>query len=1305
MQTRGCCLLAALFGGLFALVGCSNSSSEDRLEYDNTHSEVFISSRSFDDPEAFADSMMGLKSLDSVFVDDTITVVVNDTVYLMGYVSGNTNKIDRYVWYIEEPNQSSDSSKKDCEYFYGDAPKGCRFLAEEVANATQYAYVFKMVGVYNPLFITIDKNDVRDTAGIGKYIRVINPLPTLSVPKDTLWTKINGSITFPVVAKDSLGAIKSIKIDLDANGMAEANDLDVKKLKNDTLNVTVDFDSKYVDGKGNQKVYIIAKDDDGNEVKDSVDIHFYPKPTLKIVSLFDSVTVDGDSDSEQDTITITVNDTVYFTGTMPSDTDKIKRYVWHVDEPYEVDNAKTFSYAFKEVGVYNPFFITVDKKDVGDTVGANQFIRVVNTIPSLSVPKDTLWTKANGPVTFPVVAKDSLDAIKSIEIDLDASGKAEAKSLDVKKLKNDTLNVTVEFDSKYVDSKGNQKVYIIAKDDDGNEVKDSVNIHFNKKPTLKIVGPLDGSTINDKEYQIFLFDAKDEDNPDALRYFVRASNSVSVDEGSGVTAPEMSDKYLIAENLKEPYYVITDKNGKNQINLSGRIYWDVWVTDGYDTVFVDNIKENGKERPHTFLLVDLKNPMGTFKGVVKREGISSHKGITVEFSNSSNKYVTTTDMLGNYSINVPSGDYELLAYDPVSDGFDVATLSHRHVEIGETRQVEELVLRDVATPVIEIDNYISQTTERNVLFTGRVQDLESGLESVKCVLDGSVECACELKQDSRTAMLSKRLWETELKNLSEGKHSIKWTATDSVGLSSELSFDFQVFATEIVAAIKSDSESDTYQVSYMADQSKTYFEFRAVLKNANPIPDSIFWMSNINSEKIYASLVNKATSTAELKLCIADLSLKPGAVYEMTAFSERNGEFQSNKVRFGIMTAGIPVVYFTKPKMDTTVSIGDLITFDFLSNPNNSIGAVNQSESPILSYEKDGHTTKLDVNSFTPTESGVYKFILSLTNYGDQKTTRDTLVVTVENDPPTLKTTLLVDDPQQIKVNASTPIRVEASDKFGTIEKLEYGCLDGGNPSPVEDLNFVKGQKNVTNYVIQVTAPAYATDDFTCIVRVTDDDGQVASSNISYKVGYDIPVVKMKVDEMDLTINDVAELEFFAMDALGRIDSVQQACSAQKGLTSWETVYRGEDFENGDYTVTMPGTAGKYYCGIRVFDNDGYYAENMTIFNVLKASPSVKIIGSYDNVFVKDQIRLLADARDSTQYKNTILKGRIVEYQWGCAGSSESKIPLTTTSDRPQEYIATMPEKSDSKYRCAVVVTDDDGLTASDTVTINVRAK
>ncbi|MCQ2055385.1 MAG: hypothetical protein MJY82_08870 [Fibrobacter sp.] len=1013
-----------------------------------------------------------------------------------------------------------------------------------------------------------------------------------------------------------------------------------------------------------------------------------------------------------DTLTITVNDTVYLMGFLRYNADKIYRYIWHFEEPYNKengdslkkdcefysqgktskgcnyvtessDNAKPHFKVYTQAGLYSPLFIAIDGNNARDTAGVGQYVRVINTAPYLSVPKDTLWTRSKGDITFPIVALDSFGSIKNIKVDLDASGKNRAEKWKYKERGGDTLEITIKYDKDYVDSLGNQMIYVIVIDDDDNETIDSVNLHFNQKPKLTLISPEDNSTQNEQERLILNFNATDKDNPAALRYFIRAANPIQSDTSIEEFVPNFTDRYLIAENIKEPYYVAVSADGENQLGLSGRIYWDVWVTDGYDTVYADKIKESdGSLRPRTFLLVDLKNPYGVFTGFVQYDGRSNHSGILVMLQDSVNKYYAVTDNKGYFSKNVPSGSYRLIASDTSGNGYAPESLSYRHVEVGQTVRIGNLTLKDTVNPIVTFDNIYDTLNVRSIDMSGKIQDIGSQVKNVYAWLDND---ELEFKSDDESyfggynKLTNNWTWSMKLKDLIDGEHVFKILAKDSAGNNSDtLKMNFVVHATNLTFTV-----NDVGKKMVRQNDSLT---FKAIVKNAEPKIDTIYFTSNVSGAKTFKSIVKNDTATIKLKLNDFPTGLVAGKFYTMVAKGQNDQP--SARVDFGFYGTE-PIVYFETPADSTQLSVNDEISYKVVGLANND--DIN-NEQYTLSWDCAGITPCIEDNThegkFKWSKAGVQKLYVTIKNE-DGKTSKDSLTVIVLTDPPTIK--VKTDSKLTQKINSVIDVNVSASDKFGNIEKLEWGCSNGNILTFDNSKTFTEQSSINTN--VTVTLPGEASDKYRCVFKATDDDGETASDTLTFKIILDLPYVSLNIKKQTLTINDEVDFDFMAGDTLGKLVKFEKACSQSlESLDSWD--------EFTSYTtVTMPNTPGDYYCAIQVTDDDGNTARDTATYKVLRAGPWVSIMG-VSTVTIKDVINLDADVHDTTQYDGTFLNGGIVKYEWGCG--TKGNIQLQQTSTTTPEYQATMPSTPNSDYLCVIQVTDDDGNTARDTAHINV---
>jgi len=1017
-----------------------------------------------------------------------------------------------------------------------------------------------------------------------------------------------------------------------------------------------------------------------------------------------------------DTVTITVNDTIYLMGFLRYNANKIYRYIWHYEEPYSEEKMKDstveksdnvecrfyFSKApekgciqynangsnatavyrvYPDAGVYSPLFIAIDGNNARDTAGIGQYIRVIDTPPYLHVPKDTLWTRAKSSITFPISAIDSFGTVTSIKVDLDASGSGKAKEWKYEDL-GDSLLITIEYDSTNVDSLGNQMIYVIATDDDNNETKDSVYLHFNQVPVLKIISPEDSSTQSETDYLILHYEATDADNPASLRFYVRAANPIPSDTSYEEFVPTLSDKYLIAENLKDPYFVAINANGENMLGLSGRIYWDVWVTDGYDTVFADKIKDGESSRPRTFLLVDLKNPYGVFRGYAQYQGHSSnnHKGIFISVQDSVNTYTTTTDEKGYFVVNVPAGAYKITAKDTTDNGYTTEVVSNLHVELGQTRTIQTITLKDTISPEIEVDYYKDTLSTRKLELTGKILDIGSQVKEVSATLDD--EDVENIHLNSYIPLLNKWAWESTLEELKDGAHTFKITATDSAGLSSSKTIKFYVVATTLSLDVEG-------QTSKLAD-SET-LKFNAKVNNASPMPETIYWVTNISKADTFKVAVKDGAATLNLKKSELPSSVQTGRFYEMTAYTSQKGGVKSNTVRFGFLGDG-PAIYFYEPSNDTTISLNDEIKIKVESIANNTDP---DDQTATITWkcvdEKSCISDNAKEGTYSWSTAGTKKIIVKIVNAGD-KDAYDTLIVNVVKDPPSIKISSDVNK-DRIKIKSKLDIKVNASDKYGTINEIKWGC---GKDKAVlsKDSTLKEPQKTISNGIITVEMDTIATNNYKCAVQVIDDDGQTSSDTLTFTVRKDLPFVALNIKETYVTVNDEVDFKFFAKDTLGTIVKYEKNCTKTVGNIgdSWL------DF-TPPTTVTMDPMEGTFYCAIQVTDDDGNTSRDTTIYHILQAPPTAEIIAA-SHATINDTLTLTSKASDMNMYNNVVLQGSLVKYEWGC-GKKGSSIPFTKTGSFVPEFQVILPS-TEQTYQCILQVTDDDGNTASATTDINV---
>ncbi len=972
-----------------------------------------------------------------------------------------------------------------------------------------------------------------------------------------------------------------------------------------------------------------------------------------------------------DTLTVTVHDSIYFMGFLRYNSDKVFRYVWDMgdkDSLIQSANATLHSYAYDSAGIYSPLFIAVDGASARDTAGRNQFVRVIDTPPFLSLLDDTLWTRAEKNAVLKMLASDSFGRITKLTLDWNADGKVDSTitpiidSLDL-----DTLRVTVHYKSSRIDSLNNQKVIVAVTDDDQNTTKDTMVVHFNKRPSISLLQPSNEMRVSKYERRFaFYYKGDDDDNPSALRYVIRVGKSP---DNSG-TAPILTDGNMVAGPLKEKSWeAISDSALWNMSDsLTGRLYWQVWVTDGYDTATSET---------WTFFLGDLSETKGYFNGYVKFEGRTAHDGIRIVFVDSDTNLVyTKTNTKGYYQAAVAPGYYNMYAIDTTGFGFHSAVLKHKYVEMGDVVTLESLELQDPAPPVISLDAVADTLNSRSVTLSGALSDSGSQVKLARAWLDDTLKTVSTLKVNS---------WIMNLTNMSDGRHTYKMVVADSAGLISDtLKVNFFVKATTMSLLV---NNQPTIMVNAV-----TPLVFTATLNNANPPVDAIVWTYTVGTTH-YTKKTAVVSTVATLTLEKADLpQVADGVFYEMTATTS-NGAL-SAKARFGFI-GNDPVAYFVYPTLETVVTINDTVDFQV----NAQAGALATDPTAYtLSWQCAG---TLAIGRPCPGDTNAT--VLAWTNIGTKQvvvnvvddasgTASDTITVTVISDPPTVNIKSSADTIRQ-KINSSLSFSVTASDKYGTVNSIVWGCSNG-NVLAFDSSKVFSSAASIAT-TIGVTLPGMETNTYKCVVKAIDDDNESSLDTLFFRVVLDKPSVTVNTKQSTVKINSEVNFSATATDTLGTIEKYYVACDSN--LSKIDTSFAGSQWNQiskPDTTVTMPSSACTWRCIMGVVDDDGLRARDTGTFTVVLDPPTVSVSEDTLTTSIKDTVILDAMASD--------VMGSIALYEWSCGPAGTAGNNFAWSSDVTPRYPAIMPSVARNNYLCIIRVTDDDGQTDLDTTHITV---
>lgn len=999
------------------------------------------------------------------------------------------------------------------------------------------------------------------------------------------------------------------------------------------------------------------------------------------------------SDTLADTLTVTINDTVYLMGILPKNVDKIYRFQWNLTKSDGKDsiilgnNAKPQPWVYTKEGVYYPLFIAFDGNNATDTAGTDTkrtYIRVINTKPRLVVPKDTLWTKHDGDITFPIFAQDTFGFIESIKLDLDASGKDEPKSWEFEKREdNDSLYVTIKQDPEKVDSLGNQKIYVIVKDDDGNEVKDSVNLHFNRIPRLKIVSPLDGSRHSSNDRFFFYYEAEDDDNPQNLQYYIYAQ----VSKNGQPPQKAFTSEDLIAKAHTSNIFEPTDVNGNNIITLvdkpsmvlSGRIYWDMYVTDGYDIVHMERIKTGDEtSRPWNFYLGDLSTKQGRFTGVAKLQGRTNHSGINMEFSTLTKSASATTDEQGNYSVYADEGAYTATA-TPTAKEYEAVTIEDLWAESGISTILEEIVLKDTVKPSLQV-RFADTLKVRQWNQTVYARDFGAYIDTVTATYDGAAHKMNCLRDGDSVSIC-----ELPLANMLDGEHKLVYSTKDRAGNEETFNQTLVIQGTSMKLLVNGQLKDK------IKENGKLVFEAEVI--NAYPTADSITWTWKLDAET-HTKRTAVTDGKASLTIDYSEIStLHPENDYKMEASYKSNGADVSAQVMFGIR-GDKPTIFFTKPSFMDTVTLNDEVEFNVVAYEGKETTSMTINWSCNVPLATGYTCPAKDATEGTmafkqPGSFDIIVFVID--DLGNSSSDRVTIVVVP--DPPTIKASTN-SKTNEFKINSEVEVTIAASDKRGTVNEIQWGCSNG-TISFDEGKSIQPPSANV-NTTVKVNMPGKEADGktFSCLFKAVDDDGESSYDSVAFFPLLDPPTVHLATKADTVKIKSNVFVEAIANDKLGRIEKYEYFCNDdQKQLATpdWTAMAGAKD------SIRMPEEATKaYYCMVQVTDDDGNTAVDTAVYTVLVGRPTVTAIlpNTYKTVTIKDKVELNAIAMDSL--------GTLVKYEWGCGSAATENIGFTFTSTASPKASMVMPDTPQDNYRCIIRVTDDDNNKVNDTVSINI---
>ena len=246
-----------------------------------------------------------------------------------------------------------------------------------------------------------------------------------------------------------------------------------------------------------------------------------------------------------------------------------------------------------------------------------------------------------------------------------------------------------------------------------------------------------------------------------------------------------------------------------------------------------------------------------------------------------------------------------------------------------------------------------------------------------------------------------------------------------------------------------------------------------------------------------------------------------------------------------------------------------------------------------------------------------------------------------------------------------------ASDLDGTVESYKWNGLGGFNSRSGDSIRWTAPEPHVeTTYTLSVT--------------VTDNEGATASDSINITVEGPEPE-PANAPTVTLTADS------YEVDGGGNVTLTATAAVTGSRIVSYQWSGEG-DFSGSGSQVTWrapgPPVATDYVLSVTVTDKDGATASDSVSIRVgANSAPTLSVEADVYTVHPDEVVTLTATAADD---------GRIVSYRWsgGYAGFADVDTGNTTW---------TAPDTVDpTNYVLSLTVTDDDGATASDSVSIRV---
>jgi PKD repeat protein len=997
--------------------------------------------------------------------------------------------------------------------------------------------------------------------------------------------------------------------------------------------------------------------------------------------------------------TVTIGDPVILNASASTHYFPVLTYGWQVGEFNSVKSEPIHTAAFTAPGTYR-CILTVHDSIGNVSVPDTAVVSVINSMPRIKLDTDSMLVRKGSECTITFAVSDSFGTIDGVVF-----------SQLYPALWDSVMDCAARcIWTGSLSAPGQHLFRIIAADEDGNMVSDSVAVYVNSPPdSVVLVSPADYSK-NQPLTPLLQWRAWDRDYYDAehLRYTVVLSygetpaDTVLDNEPLGLdSASYQIEKPFANRDTVRWFVVATDSAGESVQSKTGR-----------------------------FSVVDMTIVTGECAGYALKEGVHNHDSIAISLQSSSQDthFTTMTGQNGYFHFaKIEPGEYTLTGTGPAgySHVSKEVTIIIRDSVFCDTLLLADTIPPSVSCSAPEEGDTIIELPQRTLVVKGSFQETGSGIvpDSTTVLLNG---------QPAVLSINTETRWELNIENSADGHYHLVITTADSAGnRSAPMHRYFTVNAKQCTFTV------DKQKVS-IGDT----LTFTLATRNINPPLSRLYidytgrddgvWDDSVDSpagQTVFRWSSSEPVESGECIVSVVDDSCMGKTVslaYEIVR--------------------DVPVV---DAGSDTDVVINTEVTLD---------GSATQQFGTITMYlwDFDGDGVYDDSSESAPamsyiyTEETEYNATLAVRD-DDGNVGVDSRTVSAVNHAPRI---VSIRNDTTVSVFDQIPFGGEAEDSDGAVERYEWDFDDDGG----YDYSSTASAETVFTYLSQGV--------FSARLRVSDDGGKQSDSTVEVTVLLDPPVVDAGVDttvviNTPVTFAAAWEQQFGTVTMVkwdfegdGEWDDSSSNSNQSTHLYESEEVYQlgvlvrdddgneGEDSRtvtvsnsapvivstNPDTTVSVydevnfraevtdpDGSVVEYTWDygdgsaldistldatrVHTYDNEGEYTATLSVTDDAgkhsSHSISISVIVDPPSADAGEDMTVVMGETVALQGSGTDTYGTIEKFEWKIGEGD-----FTGSADGEMSFTA--PEEFHPSYRCILRVTDDDWNTALDTVSITV---